>query len=233
MKTNTYLIGDMPAGERPRERLERLGSASLSEVELLAILLRVGIKGESAIQLAQRLLAACDGLNGLYKKSFTEISQIKGVGKAKACQIKAALELGARIKKDSVEDRPTVSSANQAAALVQFEMAALPQENLWVLLLDTRNRLISIEKLYQGTLYASNVRNAEIFKAAILKNAASIIIVHNHPSGDPTPSNEDLVFTRSAVEAGKQLELEVYDHLIIAGHENFISMREKGVGFSR
>jgi len=230
-KQSGYRIEDMPAKERPRERLEEMGAENLSEAELLAILLRVGIQGESAIQLAQRLLRDLDGVNGIHKAPFSILCKQKGMGKAKAAQIKAALELGYRIEKEEYENRPLINSPELVAKLVQKEMTALLQENLWVLLLDTRGRLISREKLYQGTLNNSSVRNAELFRAAITKNAASIILVHNHPSGDPTPSTEDVVFTRSAIEAGRNLEIEVHDHLVIGGIGRYVSLREKGLAF--
>ncbi len=226
-----YRIGDMPAKERPRERMEALGPKSLSEVELLAILLRVGVRGESAIQLAQRLLRDLNGVTGIYKTSFPVLCEQKGIGKAKAAQILAALELGYRVRPENLEDKPLMNSPEQVANLVGAEMASLMQENLWVLLLNTRCRLIGLEKLYQGTLNSSNVRISELFKGAIKKSAASIILVHNHPSGDPTPSTEDIVFTRSAIAAGQNLEIEVHDHLVIGGIGRYVSLREKGLAF--
>ncbi len=226
-----YRIGDMPSKERPRERLEAVGARNLSEAELLAILLRVGIRGESAIQLAQRLLRDLNGVTGIYKTPFSVLCEQKGMGKAKAAQILAALELGNRIKPENLEEKPLLNSPELVAQMVQAEMASFMQENLWVLLLNTRCRMIGIEKLYQGTINSSNVRIAELFRGAIKKNAASIILVHNHPSGDPTPSTEDIVFTRSAIDAGRNLEIEVHDHLVIGGIGKYVSLREKGLAF--
>jgi len=226
-----YRIGDMPSKERPRERLEAVGARNLSEAELLAILLRVGIRGESAIQLAQRLLRDLNGVTGIYKTPFSVLCEQKGMGKAKAAQILAALELGNRIKPENLEEKPLLNSPELVAQMVQAEMASFMQENLWVLLLNTRCRMIGIEKLYQGTINSSTVRIAELFRGAIKKNAASIILVHNHPSGDPTPSTEDIVFTRSAIDAGRNLEIEVHDHLVIGGIGKYVSLREKGLAF--
>ncbi len=226
-----YRIGDMPAKERPRERMEALGPKNLSEAELLAILLRVGIRGESAIQLAQRLLRDLNGVTGIYKTPFAVLCEQKGVGKAKASQILAALELGYRVKPENMDEKPLMNSPELVARMVEAELAGLAQENLWILLLNTRCKMIGLVKLYQGTINSSNVRIAEVFKEAVKKNAASIILVHNHPSGDPTPSTEDIVFTRSAIEAGRNLEIEVHDHLVIGGIGRFISLREKGLAF--
>lgn len=230
-RKTTYRIEDMPVKERPRERLEALGPKSLTEAELLAIILRVGMKGESAVQQAQRLLGDLKGVTGIYKTPFSELCRYKGVGKAKAAQIFAALELGYRMQPENLGDRPILNSPELAARQVEVEMSALQQENLWVLLLDTRCRLIAREKLYQGTLNASNARIAELFRAAIARNAASLILVHNHPSGDPTPSTQDIVFTRDAIDAGRKLEIEVFDHLVIGGIGQFVSLKEKGLAF--
>jgi len=225
-----YRITDLSTSDRPRERMAELGPQSLSNAELLAILLRVGVQGENAVQVGQRLLHDFDGLHGLRRASFTELSRQRGLGLAKASQIQAAIELGLRLSVLSPEDRPTIHSPSDAAALVQYEMAGLAQEHLRVINLDTRNKVINIEKLYIGSLNASTVRIAEIFKPAIQRNAASIIILHNHPSGDPSPSSEDVALTRSIVQAGKLLDIEVLDHLVI-GQGRWVSLKEKGLGF--
>ncbi|MBE0696389.1 MAG: DNA repair protein RadC, partial [Anaerolineaceae bacterium] len=209
----TYRITDLSSSDRPRERLAELGPQALSNAELLAILLRVGIQGENSVQMGQRLLQDMGGLHGLHRASVLEISQQHGLGLAKAAQIKAAIELGIRLRIEAPEERAVISSPSDAAALVQYEMAALQQEHLRVINLDTRNRVINIEKLYIGSLNASTVRVAEIFKPAIQRTAASVIILHNHPSGDPTPSPEDVSLTRAIVQAGKLLDIEVLDHL--------------------
>lgn len=226
-----YRILDLESNDRPRERLEMLGAEALSNAELLAILLRVGIQGENAVQLGHRLLQEFQGLAGLQRASFAEVCAIKGLGTAKAAQIKAAIELGRRLAAQSVEDRPAVHSPGDAAELVKYEMAALTQEQLWVMLLDTRNRVLAIEKIYKGSLNSSMVRIGELFKPAIQRNAASILVVHNHPSGDPTPSPEDVALTRGVLQAGKLMDIELLDHLVI-GQGRFVSMKEKGLGFA-
>lgn len=198
---------------------------------MLAILLRVGIPGENAVQLGQRLLIDLDGLHGLHRASFNEVCRQHGVGAAKAAQIKAAIELGRRIAAQTPDEKPAVHSPGDAAELVRYEMSALDQEHLRVILLDTRNRVITIEKVYVGSLNASTVRVGELFRAAIQRNAASVIIVHNHPSGDPTPSPEDVGLTRSIVQSGKLLDIDVLDHLII-GHNRWVSLKERGLGFA-
>jgi DNA repair protein RadC len=180
-----YTIKDMDEEERPRERLARLGPQSLSTAELLAILLRVGVVGETSVQVGQRLLQTFGGIAGLHRASFAELSNQKGVKLAKAAQIKAAIELGRRLVQESPEERPSVHSPAEAAELVQYEMSALEQEELRVLLLDTRNHLLHIETVYRGSVNSSQVRVAEVFKAAIRRNAPNLIVIHNHPSGAP------------------------------------------------
>lgn len=226
-----YRITDIDQAERPRERLAQHGPESLSLAELLAILLRVGIQGENAVQLGQRLLKEFGGLAGLHRASYSEVCDLRGIGPAKAAQIKAAIELGHRLSMLVPEENPAVHSPEEAAALVKYEMSALEQEELRVLLLDTRNRLMGIEIVYKGSLNTSQVRVGELFKCAIRRNAASLIVVHNHPSGDPTPSPDDIVLTRAIIQAGKLLDVEVIDHLVI-GQGRFVSLKERGLGFS-
>jgi DNA repair protein RadC len=225
-----YRITDLAAEERPRERLTQVGANALSKAELLAILLRVGVKGENSVQLAQRILDELGGLAGIQRASISEMCEIHGLGPAKAAQIKAAIELGSRLVREQADERGAISSPADAAALLQLEMQGLNQENLVVLALDTRNRLISKETVYKGSLNLSLVRVGELFRTAIQKNAASIILAHNHPSGDPSPSPEDVALTRSVIQAGKLLDIEVLDHLVI-GNARFVSMKEKGMGF--
>ncbi len=226
----TYRITDLSSSERPRERLAELGPQALSNAELMAILLRVGVQGENSVQMGQRLLQDLGGLHGLHRATVLEISQQKGMGLAKAAQIKAAIELGIRLRLEAPEERPGIHSPADAAALVQYEMSALPQEHLRVINLDTRNKVLNIEKLYVGSLNSSTVRIGEIFRGAIQRNAASIIVLHNHPSGDPSASPEDIALTRSIVQAGKLLDIQVLDHLII-GQGSWVSLKEKGQGF--
>jgi len=225
-----YRITDLSADERPRERLEKSGAEALSKAELLAILLRVGVTGLNSVQLAQKILDDLGGLAGIQKASFAQVCNIHGVGPAKAAQIKAAIELGIRLKKENPDLSAAVNSPEDAAELVRYDMQGLVQENLWVILLDTRNRKIGVEKVYVGSLNASMVRVGELFRGALQRSAAGIIMAHNHPSGDPAPSPEDVTLTRAAVQAGKLLDVEVLDHLVI-GNNCFVSMKEKGLVF--
>jgi DNA repair protein RadC len=227
---NGYRIQDIEESERPRERLAALGPQALSNAELLAILLRVGTRGENAVQVGQRLLHDLRGLQGIHQATFQEVCQQHGMGPAKAAQIKAAVELGRRLMLESPEERPVIQCPRDAANLVSYEMAVLPQEHLRVLNLDTRNRVISINEVYKGSLNASMVRVGELFKSAIQCNAASLIMVHNHPSGDPTPSPEDINLTRVVREAGKLMDIALLDHIII-GQGRHVSLKEKNLGF--
>jgi DNA repair protein RadC len=226
----TYRITDLPEEERPRERLARLGPQSLSNAELLAILLRVGVKGENAVQVGQRLLQDFGGLTGLHRADFQDVVAKHGLGPAKAAQIKAAIELGNRLRLEAPDERPAVHSPADAAALVQYEMSALEQEEMRVILLDTRNRVLGIKQVYKGSTNSSQVRVNELFKDAIRVSAVSIVIIHNHPSGDPTPSPDDVAVTRAIVQAGKLLDIEVLDHLVI-GRGRFVSLKDRGLGF--
>jgi DNA repair protein RadC len=225
------MIRDLPAGERPRERLARVGEGALSTTELLAIILRTGVGGESVLDLATRLLSRYGGLPGLARASFAELNAEKGLGEAKTAQLKAALELGRRMLLAAPEDRFVVRSPADVAQLLMAEMSHLEQEHFQVLYLDTRNRLLGSETVYVGSLNASHIRVGEVFRDAIKRNCAAIIVAHNHPSGDPTPSPEDIEVTRQLVTAGDLLDIEVLDHLII-GQQRFVSLRERGLGFS-
>ncbi|MCO5192946.1 MAG: DNA repair protein RadC [Anaerolineae bacterium] len=224
------MIRDLPSGERPRERLMHYGAQAVSSAELLAIIIRTGSGGENVLRLAERLLAAFDGLNGVARASLTELQQVKGIGPAKAVEIKAALELGRRLLVTAPEERPVVSTPADAANLLMSEMSLLEKEHLRVILLDTRNRVISTPTIYVGSLNSSVVRIAELFRPAIKQNAAAIIVAHNHPSGDPSPSPEDVRVTREISKAGKLLSIELLDHVII-GRNRFISLKERGLGF--
>jgi DNA repair protein RadC len=225
-----YRITDLATNERPRERLAHLGPQALATSELLAILLRVGVTGENAVQVGQRLIKDFGGISGLHRANFDELCKQRGIGNAKAAQIKAALELGYRLSLEKTEERPAVNSPADAAVLVEYEMSALEQEHLRVILLDTRNRVLEIVEVYKGSVNSSQVQVGEIFKAAIRRNAPALIVVHNHPSGDPTPSPDDVVVTRAIVQAGKLLDVDVLDHMII-GQGRWISLKERGLGF--
>ena len=180
-----YRITDLHETERPRERLLSLGPQALTNAELIAILLRVGVRGENAVTVGQRLLQKFGGLSGLHRVPIEELINQHGIGEAKAAQIKAAIELGRRLTLEAPEERPTINSPADAAALVQYEMSALEQEHLRVLLLDTRNHVLDIVEIYRGSVNTSQVRVGEVFKAAIRRNATALIVVHNHPSGAP------------------------------------------------
>jgi len=224
-------IMDLPEDDRPRERLLLVGARGLRDAELLAILLRVGIKGENAVRMAERLLAQMGGLSGLHRATPADLSQQKGIGEAKAAQLLAALELGRRIAVSSPDARPAINSPAEAANLLMYELSAADQEYLYVILLDTRNRLIGQPlEVYHGSLNTSLIRVGEVFREAVKANAAGVIVVHNHPSGDPSPSPEDVAVTRALIEAGKLLDVDVLDHLVIGRHR-FVSLKERGLGF--
>ena len=226
----TYRITDLDETERRRERRAKHGPETLSNAELLAILLRVGVRGENAVQLGQRLLSDLGGLSGGHRGAFDEVCAQRGIGAAKAAQVKAAIELGRRLVSESPEERPAIHSPADAAALIQYEMGALEQEELRIMLLDIRNRVDKVLTIYKGSLNSSFVRVGELFKTAVRSNAAGIIVIHNHPSGDPTPSPDDIALTRAIVQAGKLLDVEVLDHLVI-GRGRFVSLKERGLGF--
>lgn len=223
-------IRDLPNDDRPRERLALSGERAVSTAELLAIIMRTGSGGENVLRLAERMLAHFRGLSGVSRATITELQAIKGVGQVKAIEIKAALELGRRLTATAPEERPKISSPTDAANLLMSEMMLLEQEHLRLILLDTRNRVIQTPTIYMGSLNTSVVRVGELFRPAIRENAAAIIVTHNHPSGDPTPSPEDVNVTRQIVKAGKLLDIELLDHLIF-GLQRFCSLKERGLGF--
>jgi len=224
-------IKEMPETERPRERLAHYGAGALSTVELLAIILRTGVRGCNVVSLSLNLLTRYGGLTGLARASFRELCQENGLSTAKVAQMKAALELGRRLLVESPEQRPQVQSPADAANLLMPEMQSLEQEELRVLLLDTKHRVLDARTIAVGSLNASAVRVGELFREAIRTNCAAVIIVHNHPSGDPSPSREDLAITRQIVEAGKLLDIDVLDHIIL-GRQRFVSLLERGEGFT-
>ncbi len=224
------LIRELPAQERPRERLKKYGAASLSNAELLAIILRTGAASESVLNLAAKLLARFGGLTGLAKAGFGELCSERGLGEAKASQLKAALELGRRMLSAQPDAQMVVRSPDDIANLLQAEMALLEQEELRLVLLNTKNQVTTISQLYRGSVNTSLVRVGELFREAVRENCPAMIVVHNHPSGDPTPSPEDIKITGQVVKAGKLLDIEVLDHLII-GHHRYVSLKERGLGF--
>ena len=226
----TPTIKELPTSERPRERLLEYGVGALSTAELLAIILRTGTRDENVILLSHRILARFGSLAGMVQASTAEMISEHGIGPAKVAQLKAALELGRRMLVESPEERPQIRSPADAANLVMTEMGLLEQEQLRVILLDTKNRVLATPTIYVGSLNTSLIRVGELFREAIRRNCASLIVLHNHPSGDPTPSPEDVAVTRQIVEAGKLLDVDVLDHLVI-GRQRFVSLKERGLGF--
>jgi DNA repair protein RadC len=202
----------------------------LSPAELLAIILRVGTKDENVVRLAQRLLIHYGGLVGLAQAPYEDLVKIKGIGPAKAVELRAVFELAQRWRAASPEERTQIKSPADAANLLMMEMMVLEQEQLRTILMNSKNHVLKIHTVYVGSLNSASVRVGELFKEAIRMNCASMIVVHNHPSGDPTPSPEDVAVTRQIVEAGKLMSIEVLDHLVI-GQQRWVSLKERGLGF--
>jgi DNA repair protein RadC len=228
----TPMIRDMASHDRPRERLLHVGAKAVSTAELLAIILRTGVGGENVLRLAERLLTTFKDLPGLSRATPAELMQVKGVGPAKAVEIKAALEIGRRLMATAPEEKSRVTSPTDAANLLMSEMTFLEKEHLRLILMDTRNRVLGTPTIYVGSLNSSVIRIGELFRAAIKENAAAFIVAHNHPSGDPSPSPEDIHVTRQIVQAGQVLDIDVLDHIII-GRQRFVSLKERGLGFDQ
>jgi DNA repair protein RadC len=218
-------VREMPSNERPRERLQHFGPQALSLAELLAIILRTGSRGDNALELANKLLSKYGGLPGLVRADFRELCAEHGMGEAKSAQVKAALEIGRRLALVQVDTRYKISTPADAANLVMLDMAYLDTEQMRILLLDSKGQLVEKANLYQGTANSAVLRAAEVFRPAVIRNCPGLILCHNHPSGDPTPSREDIEATRQLVEAGRLLDIELVDHLII-GHQRFVSLKE-------
>lgn len=224
----TFKIVDLPENERPRERLFRYGVGVLSNSELLAIILRSGSKKENILNLSSRIINKNGGLNGLLNSNLDDFMNVHGIGKAKAAQLVALIELSKRFKSYKDGDEYKISSPRDAVELVMEEMRSLKQEYLKVIMLNTKNVVIFIRDVSIGSLNSSIVHPREVFCDAIKKSSASIVICHNHPSGDPTPSNEDINITYRLKECGKLLGIDLLDHLII-GNGKYISLKEKGI----
>ena len=225
------MIRDTPATERPREKLKSFGPDHLSNAELIAILLRVGVKGEGVVIMAQRLLQRFGGLAGLARANFVELCAEHGVSEAKASQLLAAMALGRRLSNLRATERFIVRSPKDVAGFLFGEMSFLDKEHLKTVLLNKRNEVTGVRNIYVGNVDSSMARPSEIFRPAIRENAPAIIVVHNHPSGDPTPSADDIVVTRQLVEASVILGIEMVDHIIIGSEERFASLKELGLGF--
>ncbi|UCZ55355.1 DNA repair protein RadC [Bacillus shivajii] len=223
----TMMIRDVPKSERPRERLLREGAHALSNQELIALLLGSGTKNESVIQLSARVLQHFDGLRLLKEASVKELQDIKGIGEAKAVLLKAALELGKRIRQLPPEDRYVIKSPEDVAEFMMEEMRHLTQEHFVALYLNTKNQVIHKQTIFIGSLNASIVHPREVFKEAFRYSAASIVCLHNHPSGEPSPSHEDIEVTKRLTECGRLIGIDLLDHVII-GDKKYCSLKEKG-----
>ncbi|MBD8037306.1 DNA repair protein RadC [Solibacillus sp. A46] len=220
-------IHDVLEVDRPRERLIRQGAKSLSNQELIAILLGTGTKKESVLTVANRVLINFEKLHNLKHATLEEIMDIKGIGEAKAVLLLAAIELGRRLATKDLEERFTIRSPEDAATFLMQDMTSLQQEHFVCLFLNVKNQVLHKQTIFVGSLNASIVHPREIFREAVKRSAASIICAHNHPSGVPTPSPEDVDVTSRLYEAGKIVGVDLLDHVIIGDHQ-FISMKEKG-----
>jgi len=225
-------IHELPESERPREKLARLGAGALSDAELIAILLRVGVKGTNAIELARQLLQDHGSLAGLARCSVRELSKMKGIGLAKAVQLAAAFGLGHRLAQESIAGQP-MDRPELIYQLLGAEMRALDRESLRAVLLDTKHRLLRVIEISLGTLNESIAHPREVFRPVLLHAAYAFVLVHNHPSGDPTPSEADRRLTRRLVEAAQLLQIRLLDHVIVGapadGRQPYFSFAEAGM----
>ena len=225
-------IRELPTAEQPSQRLTDRGPAGLSAVELIGILWGSGSRRAAAAAVAEEALVSCDGLAGLAAASAREIERIPGVGAARAARLTAAFELGRRAVLDWPSGRWSIRGPHDIAARLTADLGHLTREELRVVLLDTRNGVLAMPTVYRGNVSVALVRIGELFRDAVRLHAARLILVHNHPSGDPTPSPDDLHMTAEAVAAGRLLDIAVLDHLVI-GHGTFVSLRDRGVAFER
>ena len=225
-------IREVPLAERPRERLALRGAAGLATAELIALIWGSGSRGRSAVDLAEDALAAHDGLTGLARATDLELAGLAGIGAARAAQLVAAFELGRRLLADWPSGRWSIRGPRDVADRLILQMGRLEREELRVVILDTKNHVLRVATVYQGNVSSSLVRVGELYRDAVRLNAAGIILVHNHPSGDPTPSADDLHLTAEALAAGRMLDIQLLDHLVI-GHDAYVSMRDRGIAFDR
>ena len=234
MKTNVkisknYTIKELPITERPREKLYNYGPETLSNEELIAIIIRTGNRTESAVELGKKVLSKDNrGLVYLRDTTLQELMEIKGIGECKAAQILAAIELGKRINYFDALEKVKINQPSTIASLFMDEMRYLQKEHFRIIILDTKNQIIVTEEISVGTLNASIVHPRDVFNIAIKRNASSIILIHNHPSGDPTPSKEDKNITKRLIETGRITGIEVLDHIII-GDNKFLSFRHENL----
>ncbi len=225
----SFTIHDLPVSERPRERLQKFGVEALSAQEILALILGRGIAGESVTVTAQRLLSQFGNLRGIASASLEELTQVRGIGPAKASQIKAAFELANRLEGyPEAGKRPLVKTPDEVVSLVRGRLRGKKKEHFLALLLDTRGQLIKVSEISVGSLDTSVVHPREVFKEAMSASASSVIFVHNHPSGDPEPSEDDIKLTERLAQAGEIMGIDVLDHIII-GDKNYLSLKSKGL----
>jgi DNA repair protein RadC len=227
--SDALTIHDLPANMRPRERLLHSGAASLTTTELIAVILRTGSNGENVLHLAERIVAQIGGLEGLLSLNPATLLQLKGLGETKLTQMLAIGEIARRLQAHTPSERTPIHRAEDAARLLG-DMAYLGQEHVRVLLLDQSRRLVAIQTVYIGTLNMSVLRVAEVFREAMIRNCPALILAHNHPSGDPSPSPEDVELTRTLIAAGRLLDIVLVDHVII-GRGKWLSLRESGFAF--
>ena len=225
-------IAEIPETERPRERLAARGPGGLATAELIALLWGSGTRGTSAVDLASDALARHDGLAGLAAASEVELRAVPGVGVARAAQLAAAFEIGRRLLADWPTGRWSVSAPRDVGERLVLQMGRLEREELRVVILNAKNVILRVTTVYQGNVSASLVRVGELFRDAVRASGSGVILVHNHPSGDPTPSPDDLHLTAEAIAAGRLLDIDVLDHLVI-GHDAFVSLRDRGIAFDR
>ncbi|TWT26263.1 DNA repair protein RadC [Planomicrobium sp. CPCC 101110] len=223
----SLMIRDVHAADRPRERLLNQGASSLSNQELIAILLRTGTKEESVLFLANRVLTTFEHIQQLKDATIEEMTSIKGIGQAKAVQLLAAVELGRRLSSKQTDMKYTIRSPKDAASYLMADMTSLKQEHFVVLFLNIKNQVVHRQTIFVGSLNASIVHPREIFREAVRRASASIVCAHNHPSGNPAPSPEDIDVTKRLMEAGSIIGIELLDHIIIGDHQ-FTSLKEKG-----
>ena len=231
-RTRLHGLRELPPEERPRERLAARGASGLANPELVALIWGSGSAGRSAADLASEALVAHGGLTGLAAAGLVELQATPGIGAARASQLVAAFELGRRLLADWPTGRFTVRTPRDVADRLVLQMGRLDREELRVVLLNTKNQVLGIQTIYQGNVSTALVRVGELFRDAVRQSASGIILVHNHPSGDPTPSPDDLHLTAEAIAAGRLLDVPVLDHLVI-GHDAFVSLRDRGVAFER
>lgn len=221
-------ITDWPEGERPREKLMQQGVGVLSDAELLAIFLRVGVVGKSAVDLARDLLQQFGSLNGIFSATLAQISQVHGMGESKYCQLQAIFEMSQRALAEQMQSRDVLSSPKQVRDYLMLKLGALPREVFMVMMVDAQNRVLALETLFEGTLTQTSVYPREVVKRALHHNAASVIFAHNHPSGVAEPSKADEVLTQSLKQALALVDIRVLDHFIVAGNST-LSFVERGL----